>query len=63
MPDEQRAEIQRLLAATQAKLNRTAVTIGQRPGDAELQERFTRLVSERDTLEALLREPDWTIPY
>ena len=63
MSDSHRDEIKRLLAETQAKLNRAAVAIGQRPGDAELQERFTRLVSERNTLERILADCTFEIPY
>ena len=63
MTDQHRDEIKRLLAETQDLLNRTAVAIGQRPGDAELQERFARLVTERDTLEAILRDATFEIPY
>ena len=63
MTEDVRAEIKRLLAATQAMLNRTAVEMGQRPTDATLQERFARLVSDRDSLEAILRDSTFEIPY
>ena len=63
MTDEQRAEIGKLLAETQTLLNRTAVAIGQRPGDAELHERFARLVSDLDALEAILKDTTFEIPY
>ena len=62
MTDPTRDAIKRLLAETQALLN-CAVEVGQRPTDAKLQERFARLVTERDTLERILRDPDWPIPY
>ena len=62
MTDE-RAEIGKLLAETQAKLNRAAVEVGQRPTDTTLQERFARLVTERDALEAILRDASFEIPY
>ena len=63
MTDDDRAEIKRLLAETQAKLKCAAGEVGQRPGDTKLQERFARLVTERDTLEAILRDTTFEMPY
>lgn len=63
MTDDERNEVKRLLAETQAMLNRSAVEIGQLPTDAKLQERFARLVTERDALEAILRDATFEIPY
>ena len=63
MTDDERTEIKRLLTETQRLLSRAAVEIGQRPTDTTLQERFARLVTDRDTLEAILRDTDWQIPY
>ena len=63
MTDEHRDEIKRLLAETQAMLKCAAVEVGQRPTDTTLQDRFARLVSERDALERILRDTDWQIPY